>query len=87
MDRECTWRELDQREKTRNEERKLRKSISVVEFTSKEAPKPEPVTDEDEEPEVEIPDYVLHEALLVMRDFVGVKGNRLANVLEKKESL
>ena len=78
--------DLDARQKSRDEERKLRKPISTVEWASKPEPKKDESEEADED-EVVIPDFVLHEALLVMRDYVGVKGNRIANVLEKKESL
>lgn len=77
----------------RDEQRKMRKSVIVSTtdlFPEKEEEKDEEETEEVAEADkdkVEIPDFVLEEALLIMRDYISHRGQLVAGIVPKKDSL
>ena len=78
---------LEAKEKNRDEERKLRDfKFEVIPVSETE--EPETVEEEDKD-EVVVPDFILHEALMVLRDYISFHGHRVAEAAKPggKESL
>ena len=72
-------KELEDLEKNRKEERKLR--IPVAKSETDEPPK------DDDKETVPVPDFILEETLLIMRDYISHRNQFVAGVTPKKENL
>jgi hypothetical protein len=75
--------ELEKIEERRKEERKTRLSLIVEDEIAKKD------ETEEEEDSVTVPDFILEESLLILRDFIDFRGNRIAATPApaKKETL
>ncbi len=78
--------DLEKREEVRDEERELRLALVEPKPKKEDADKDED-KEETEDDKVEVPDFVLEEAIAIIRDYMIFNSNRVALAPGKKESL